>query len=159
MAKRYYYRVLMPVDLPWIGPDQRRERWIRRGRQLIQPAATTHVIRVYPSPGYSDTGEEILGDYIVTDKPVAKHYTEEVTKLVSRPDPDSVGTGKRDMRPKTSKIKLELVPMTEMMESMRRKALDLPWSEAMFTEADEDVVLPREMAAMAMAGAKLNAGK
>jgi len=153
MAKRYYYKVVQKVKLPWIGPDQRRERWKQRGRQFIQPMETLHSVTLNPSKGYTLDGQEIPPDYVVTDRPVAKHLTSEVTKKVSRPGYE-IGSFNREDREKTSKVKLVLLGAQELTDYARRMAHDLNWGPAMFDEASDDVHLPADEARFAAAGAK-----
>lgn len=153
-ARRYYYAVVLQCDLPWYGPDQRKERWVMKGKQLVQPTRVLHVKRVYPSKGFNARGEEFPPDYIVTDRPVGKSYTHEVVKKVSRPDFEHPGARKRLDREKASKIKLELIDPDDVTAEIRRAAYDMDWGEELFKDAVEDVKLPSETARLAMAGAK-----
>ena len=157
--KRFYYECIFICDLGHWAPDQRTERWIRRGRSLIQPMKVLHSIRVSPSRGYNARGEEFPPDYIVTDRPLARNYTEEITKKVSRPKFDNRGSRDgREMREKIGKVKFRLLDADEVMESVRRNAYDLDWVDNLFEDAITDVHLPAETAAMAKAGEKLLQG-
>jgi len=153
--KRYYYEVVYTCDLPFYAPDQRKERWPRRGRRDVQPQSVLHCIRVHPSPGFNARGDALEPDYIVTDRKVGNTYTEEVVRSVSRPG--APGTGQRSMRPKTSKIKLQQVEPDEVNAEIRRTANDLPWGDELFKDHTADVVLPEESAALAARGARVNA--
>jgi len=141
--KRYYYECVLQCDLPYVAPDQRRERWPKNN---IAPMCI-HSKRLVPSDGYTTP------DFIVTDKPVARQYTEEVVKAVSRPDFEHPGARRRIMREKVSKIKLRLLDSDEVGETVRRTAIDLPWADALFTEATQDVILSPEMQRLAAQGA------
>ena len=173
MAKerRYYYECVYQCDVGHIGQDQRRERFIRRGRSEIAKP-TMHSVRVYPSRGVNARGEEIPADYIVTDQPIGKNYTEEVEKKVSRPDFEHPGVRNRLMRAKVSKVKFVLRDAADVPEECRRKAYDYGrpqfgedekgnrvqiagWHASLFETHVEDVVLPAESAAMAAAGRKM----
>ena len=112
--RRLYYEVVHEVDLAWYAPDQRVERWPRRGQRDVQPMSVMHSMRLGPSPGYTARGNALPPHYIVTDRPVGNTYTEEVMKVVSRPIQDSA---QRTMRPKYSKIKLRLLDKDEIIGS------------------------------------------
>jgi len=103
--------------------------------------AVLHSKRLSPSRGFTARGEEIPPDYIVTDKPLGRTYTEEVTKMVSRPK-DQMGTKERVMRPKTSKIKFVLLDPEDVTQEIKRSAYDFNWAPALFKDATEDVIPP-----------------
>ena len=153
--KRHYYEVVITHDLPWFGPDQRRERWPRKGQRDVQPMSVLHSMRVNPSNTYDGRGRPIPGHYIVTDRPVGRNYTEEVVKNVSRRE--SSESSKRVMRPKTSEIKLRLLDPDEVSFEIQQNAHDENWGPDLFENHTEDVVLPVESARMALEGAKANA--
>ena len=110
-----------------------------RGNQAVQPMAVLHSLRTHPSPGYTARGQRIPPDYIVTDKPIGKCYTGEVTKRVSRPE-HLRGGAPRVMRPKTSKVKFLLLDPDEVDSEIRRSAHDLNWGPNLFDDGDRDVV-------------------
>ena len=59
-------------------------------------------------------------DYIATDKPVGKQFTEQVVKEVSRYS----GPGRRKMMTKVSEPKLRQLDPSEVTESVRKMAMD-----------------------------------
>jgi len=128
-----------------MAPDQRRERWPKNN---IAPLCV-HVKRVYPTDGYKPP------DYIVTNQPIARQYTEEVVKAVSRPDFEHPGARKRIMREKVSKVKFRLLDSDEIGDRIKEVAHDFPWADALFTEMTQDVTLSPEMARMAAQGAAM----
>lgn len=156
MAKRYYYECVRQCDIGWRGPDPRRERWSTRGGMLVQPPDVMHSKRLYPSVasagraglsvGLNDVRPE--ADIIVTDKPVAKNYTQTVTKKVSRPrfDPTTGRRHGRYFRRKTNPPKLRILEPDEIDNDVRRNAIDLPWDVSLFTDATGDVILPQDVA-------------
>jgi len=157
--KKYYYECVYPCDVPWYGPDQRRERWVQKGKMLVQPPRVLHSVRCFPSRGYNARGEKLLGDYIATNRPIGKAFTEEVTKSVSRVDWNARlrdGGSPRKMVEKSSKVKFVLLEPDEVTDAVRRVAYDFEddWGAALFNDADTDVVLPAEAAEMARQGAR-----
>lgn len=154
--KRYFYECVMTCDLPFMGPDQRRERWKQNGRIQEQPQKVLHVLRVHPSPGFTARGDRRPADYIVTDRPIGRSYTEEVVKNVSRSLHDGTDAKqalKRGARPKVSKIKFKLLDPEDVTDYVRMNAFDFEdrWGPALFDDGDKDVVLPKEAAAFASA--------
>lgn len=145
-AKRYFYKCVYPCDVGYWGPDQRKERWGKQG----QPPKVLHSVRVLPSRGYDSRGRERPGDYIVTDKPLAKHFTQETVKKVSRPswDPQTGRRNGRVYRKKVTKVKFELLDADEIDREIREAAYDKPWCESLFEEAPEKVDLPADVAIM-----------
>ena len=147
-TRRYYYECVAECDLGFWGPDQRKERWIQKGRQLIQPARVQHSIRLSPSRGIRPNGDQIPPDYIVTDRPLGKQYTEEITKKVSRPSFDPV-TGRRNgryFRKKVSAIKFRLMDIDEVDSDIKKHAFDMEWQEVIYETHSEDVTLPKDQA-------------
>jgi hypothetical protein len=146
MAKRFYYEVVLQVDLGFWAPDQRKERWEQKGASMIQPTKTLHSKRLYPSRGFDMRGNPLPPDVVVTDRPVAKNYTEETVKRVSRPRFDPM-TGRRQgryFRKKVSPQKLRLMEGDEIDNELRRRAVDLPWTDALYDNSKGDVVLPED---------------
>jgi hypothetical protein len=148
MAKqtRFVYECLFQSDMGFFGPDQRRERWLQKGRTLIQPQRVQHIVRCFPSSakGLTSRGDPIPADYIITPKPLGRSYTEEVKKMVSRSLHDGTNPGmfgKRTMREKVNKVKFRLVPPDEVTESMVRYAFDYgdDWDPQLFKDSVTDV--------------------
>ena len=144
--KRYWYECIYETDLGYWAPDQRRERWVQKGRSLIQPMRVLHSVRLYPSRGVNSRGEPLPPDYACFLQPLAKQYTEEVTKRVSRPNYTVTGRrAGRVMRPKTSKVKFRQLDSDELTDYVRRNAYFFDeWHESLFIDADKDVYLPGE---------------
>lgn len=134
MAKRYYYRCVYPCDVAYYGPDQRRENWRETGKLSI-PTYAMHSIRIQPQHGRRVNGRPFPADYIVTEKPLGKSYTEEVTKTVSRPA--TPYGGKRVNREKRNKIKLQLVDEHDIPADAEVYRRGMP----VFVELEEDEVL------------------
>lgn len=149
-SKRFYYKCILVCDLGWYGPDQRKERWETKGKVSIQPTKTLHSIRLKPSGGYNARGEEMPPDYIVTDKPVGKCFTEQVPKKVSRPswDPNTGRRNGRVYRKKFSVPKLEILDPDEIDSLIRKRAFDLPWTDNLYSDGPEKVDLPGNVAVM-----------
>jgi hypothetical protein len=149
-SRRYYYECISPCQLGWWGPDQRKERWIRRGSSLVQPTHVQHLVNVYPSKGITPRGEPIPPDYVVTDQPLGKQYTQEIVKKVLRPHFDQL-TGRRNgrsWRKKISTVKFRLLDMDEVDGDIKRRAKDYPWQETLFEDKLEAVTLPGRAAAL-----------
>ena len=147
-TRRFYYECVLETDLGFWAPDQRKEHWVQKGKNVIQPMKALHYIRVAPSNGMNIRGEPFPPDYIVTDRPLGRQYTEEIEKRVSRPSFDS-STGRRNgryWRKKVSKIKFRLLDADEIDPEVRRKAIDLPWVDALFEDIVKDVILPKDVA-------------
>lgn len=134
MAKRYFYKCVYPCDVAYFGPDQRRENWIESGRSTI-PTYGMHSVRLRPQHGRRVNGRPFPADYIMTDQPVGKSYTEEVIKQVSRPA--SPYGGKRVNREKHNKIKLQLVDEGDIPADAEIHRRGLP----VFIELTEDDML------------------
>jgi len=134
-------------ELGYWGPDQRKERWKKQGKMLVQPAKVLHSLRVH---GLDPDGSEDHTDYIVTDRPIGKPYTEEVKKQVSRPyhDPETGRRHGRKYRNKMSKIKFRLLEPDEVDSDIKKRALDMPWTDNLFDEGGSKVDLPLATALM-----------
>lgn len=141
---RYFYECIARGICPWVdvgykGPDQRRDRWPRKGRNRVQPTHVLHVIRCH-SNILQKTGEQIKPpDYIVTNKPLAKRYTDTVTYGVSRMDDPAHGKKNRVIRNKTSEPKFRLLSADEITDFVRANAYDYgdDWDAHMFEEPPE----------------------
>jgi len=164
--KRFWYECILQCDLGYYAPDGRRERWVKKGRAMIQPT-TMHIVRLLPEHGLNGRGEPFPADYIVTDKPLGRSYVEAgVTKAVSRPATafgNIGGLKPRVMREKVNKVKFRLLDTDEITSEVRRQAWDygLPvmrdgkqvegWAASIFEANDKDVELPAEEALNARA--------
>jgi hypothetical protein len=146
-AKSYYYECVLQCELPWYGPDQRKERAKFVGRSEMVNPRTLHVIRCNSSAekGFNSRNEPIAPDYICVPKPLAKHYTDEITKKVSRVKVDSAyrAVG-RVLRDKTSKVKFVLLDPDEVTEFVKRSAYNYgdAWGPEMFEDKYDDVLPP-----------------
>lgn len=151
--KLYWYECVRQVDLKYWGPEQRKERWTQRGPTAVQPQRVQHWIRLYPSgPNVDQQGmSRGYADYAVFRKPLANHLTMELTKKVSRSI--HYGTnpgqfGKRKLRAKVTKTKMQLLEPDEVTESIKRRAYDMDWDESLFKDQEADQVIgpPGEVA-------------
>lgn len=143
MAK-FYYECVLQVDMTYMAP------WGKGGSHAEKddedaPMLVRHSLRVCPSRGQNARGVPFPPDYIVTDKPLAKHFTDQIVKKVSRPAFDPY-TGRklpqRAYRKKITKIKFVLVPPDELMQSIIDNAIKKAWTPEMFQEVSTKVDLP-----------------
>ena len=151
--KRYYYECVFPdkdgCEVGYWAPDQRRERWPRKGRLSQQPMRVLHTLRLKASdPDRLDrNGNPRPGDYLVSDKPIGRAYTEETIKNVSRPEID-LKTGvvykTRVMRTKICRQKFRLLEDFEVDRSVIETAYDMDWREDLYNDGQKDVLLPKE---------------
>ena len=116
MSKIYYYRCLQPVSIVFKAQQHRKERQVNP----YQPQMVDHEIIFMPDiPGDPNRPAMILA----TDRPIAKHFLEEIDKDVSRYDHD---TRKRVNRPTRTKIKFELMENGQWNEGMEKFKTGLP---------------------------------
>jgi hypothetical protein len=143
MAKerRFYYACIRECDVGYIGYDQRKERDDPRkgSRQCL------HSIRCYPAPDTPNArGFRRPPTYIVTDRPLGRHYMEQTVRKVSRPNFDPI-TGRKNgriYRKKVSFPKFELVPNEDVDREIKNTAWDRQWVEDMFKEPPSVIDLP-----------------
>lgn len=119
-AKRYFYRCVHVVDVNYLAPDHRRERW-----SGLQAPIVIHSLRMFPEDGLG--GKD--ADYLVTERPLAKHFTTPVTRMVKR---KNLRTGEYTMEPVESKVKFELVEPEDMTDAIKRKARSLTLPEGAY---------------------------
>jgi hypothetical protein len=148
MAK-FFYRCVHQVDMAYMAP------WGKGGDHSDNdspdaPLLVRHFIRVLPArKGLNSRGIPFKPMYICTDKPLAKHFPEQIVKKVSRPAFDPL-TGRklpqRAYRKKITKVKFELVPTNEVTEYISDYAIYRPgkgtWAPEMFEETSSVVELP-----------------
>jgi hypothetical protein len=79
MAKerRYYYECLATCQMGYMASDHRRERWADDGT----PAICLHERTFYPA----GLGKK-RADYLVTDEPISKRYTDPVMRTFKKMD-------------------------------------------------------------------------
>ena len=180
MAKQFFYECVYPCDVGFATTSRRREDWMTdSGMEL--PTYAIHPIRVQPVHGMRPNRRPFSADYIRTDKPLGKAYTEEVIKNVSRPT--SAYGGARVMRQKINKIKFREVDQRDIpadaklfknrspvFRTMNEDELlhfqtmgwEVPkskqiqtdgWAAAMFDDGTDDVHLPEATERMWRQGA------
>ena len=164
MAK-FLYECIMQCDLGYMAPDQRKERWKKVGKNYVQPQ-TKHSIRIFPllnGEEYDDNGRKLWADYISTDKPLGRQYTEELHYKVDRPSEDYEHPGRklRMMREKVSYPKFRLIKGEECYRVPLEKIIDYGtmWAPDMFKDVVGDVVMDKEMLLNAAIGRKIISGK
>ena len=143
MAK-FYYRCVGQVDMAYMAP------WGKGGNHAEDqsddsPLVVRHWIRIMPSRGVNARGNPLVPDHIATEKPLAKHFLQQIVKKVSRPAYDPF-TGRRlpqrAYRKKLTKIKFELVANDELMHYIVETAIKKNWAQEMFEEVSTRVELP-----------------
>ena len=123
--KKYYYECVYPVELNYLAPDHRRERW-----EGMRAPIVPHPIRFKPE----DKLGEKPADYLVTLRPLAKHLTVKVTRNVRR---KNLRTGEYTMVPTDSRVKFELLDPEDVTESVKRRARDLDLPETAYLQPAE----------------------
>ena len=147
------------VEVGYMAPDQRKERWKMVGKQLRQPMCK-HVIRLYAlfeGQEYDPNGNRVWADYLGVDKPLGRQYTEELHYKVSRPTDDYEHPGRRArvMREKISYPKFRLVTGEDRLQVPHNKIVEgYDWTPELFEDRTGDVVLSKDMEALAAAGRK-----
>lgn len=151
--KRYYYECVFPdkhgCEVGYWGPDQRRERWPKKGRLAEQPMKVLHTVRFFPSnPDRTDrSGMPIPGDILCTARPIGRQWTEETVKNVSRPK-INMETGQkmlgRVMRPKISRQKFRLMEDYEIDRTIIERCYFMNWIDDLYKDGGEDVHLPKD---------------
>jgi hypothetical protein len=122
--KLYYYEALMQVDMGYIAPDQRRERWKNR----VVPTSCMHSYRFLPvDPNIPITKQR--RSWLVTDRPLGDQYTEETHKIVDRYDWRSQ---KRIRAEHKSKVKFRLLDEGEVSGHIKDYAIELPLIESCY---------------------------
>ena len=141
----YYYETLLRCDLLHTAPAKREDQKSRDGFGRTVTPMIAHPIRVQPSRGFNGRGELFPPDYIVTERPLARSYTEVIQKKVSRPDPaNPLDKRLRKMVAKSTKIKFRLLEDWEITGEVRRSAWRKDLVPMMFDDTSADVYLPGE---------------
>jgi hypothetical protein len=99
--KRYYYRCVVPVDMGYIAPSNRREEWSEESG----PPPVLHCRHFVP-PGIGGKDP----NYLVTTQPISKRYVEEVDRIFEKMDPR---TGKMQKIKTPSVVKFEEIDPSE----------------------------------------------
>ncbi len=98
--KFYYYETILTVDVIYEGPVHRADQRTNvYANELME-----HSRRLKTG----DIPKKKGPDYLVTSRPIAAHFTDEIEKTISRPDP-TIGNP-RHIRKTYTKIKFALRP-------------------------------------------------
>ena len=113
--KYFFYECIKPVEVIFMAHDQRRERW---PRGTLQPPLCEHPFLFQPEN--VDIDPPRPSDILVTNRPIAAHFTEEIEKEVSRRV--SLEPGKRDRKnfETTTKPKFLLLDSQPPSDAKRR---------------------------------------
>lgn len=126
MAKRkmYFYECVNQVDVGFMAPDHRKERWPPGS---MQPPMMVHSLRFKPAK-YGGG----MGDILMVDRPLATHYTEPQTKFVRR---KNLRTNEYKEVETTTKVKFALLSQEDIGDAVRKKARSLVLREEDYAEA------------------------
>ena len=115
-SKTYFYECVYQVDVAFMAPDHRKERWTEGA---MQPPMLRHSLRFNPAKFGGG-----MGDVLAVSRPLASHFTEPIKKTVKR---KNLRTNEyRDVETET-RIKFRLLDSDEIGDTVRKKArrLDL----------------------------------
>ena len=132
----YFYRCLMDADLIYLHPrnneaDRMQLSLQERMQMGFNQELTPHPIRLKAADALKGRPPDVLK----VEKPIAWFFTEEREKMVSRPKIDPRGfpmTRAREMRPKMTKIKFELIENpteAEMARAIPLKLRDIDYAD------------------------------
>ena len=124
--KWLYYECVMPVEIGFMGPDQRKERQLPG--QMSQPCL--HTITLSPSYPYNP---KKLPDILGVKRPLADSYVKEVQKTVSR---KNLRTGAREDRTKTSKITFVLLEGPDLTDGVMSRAKRMELTESHYAPVE-----------------------
>ena len=115
-TKSYYYECVYQVDVAFMAPDHRKERWPEK---TMQPPIIRHSLRFNPAKY-----EGGRGDILVVPRPLATHFTEPIHKTVKR---KNLRTNEYKDVPTETRIKFRLLEPDEIGDAVRKQArrLDL----------------------------------
>ena len=120
--RKLYYECVHQVDMNYLAPDHRKERW-----DGLQAPIIEHGIRFHPEDPLAEKPPDIL----VTERPLARHLTTEITRNVRR---KNLRTGEYEMKPATTKVKFELLDPEDITDDVRRRARELNLPESSYEE-------------------------
>lgn len=126
-VKKYYWECVYPVELNYLAPDHRKERW-----EGLRAPMVLHPIRFYPEDALSGKAP----DYLVTTKLLAKHLTVPVERMVRR---KNLRTGEYTMEKTESRVKFRLVEREDITESIKKNARDLDLPDTAYLQEKEKV--------------------
>jgi hypothetical protein len=130
MAKerRYFYECVVPCQMGYMAPDQRRENWPEDG---VAPMSL-HERSFYPAgPGKK------RADYLVTTSPIAKRYTEAQPRKFFKKD---LRTNEmREINTPTT-IKFVLLEGDEIGDYIRERARFMTLRECDLAISDKELV-------------------
>ena len=131
--KRYYYECVHEVELHFMGPDHRRERWTG-----LTPPTVRHPIRFNPHEPLSNRPADVL----MSDRPLAKHLLEPIKKKVRR---KNLRTGEYEMKETETRVKFELLDPEDVTDDVRRRAKELQMPEDCYAESREELAITEVM--------------
>jgi len=135
----YYYRCVMQCDLTYLSPRNRDAEKMNltiqeRMKMGYENKEYPHPMRFKPY----DPLKNRLADILVVDRPLAWYFTESREKQVSRPKMDPRGfpmSRQREMKPKFTKVKFELIE--NPTESELARAIPLKLRETDYWHEEE----------------------
>lgn len=110
--KRFYYECVMQCQIGYMSLDTRKERWVND-----QPQLCLHERTFYPDDPFNPKKPAMI---LALDRPIARRYTEEVTRIVPR---KNLRTGEYEDKPTHSKIKFVLIEPEDLTADMRQRAV------------------------------------
>ena len=122
--KKLYYECVNEVELNFMAPDHRKERW-----SGLNPPIVPHPIRIKPFDPMSGRPADVL----VSSRPLAKHLLEPITKKVRR---KNLRTGEYEMKETTTRVKFELLDSEDVTDDVRRRAQELNLPENCYAEGE-----------------------
>jgi len=133
----YYYRCLMQADMIYLSPRNREAE--KMNLTIQERMKMGYANKEYPHPFRFKPADALKGrpaDILETEKQIAWYFIEEREKMVSRPKMDPRGfpmTKVREMRPKMTKIKFELIENpteSEIARAIPLKLRDIDYADA-----------------------------
>ncbi|HUW11099.1 MAG TPA: hypothetical protein VM537_15325 [Anaerolineae bacterium] len=130
--KAYYYECIGQVDVVYMAPDHRRERWSGMTQPIVQ-----HSYRFVAADPDAGTPANIM----VTERKVAPYFTDPIVKKVRR---KNLRTGESEIKEKVTKVPFRLLERWEVTESVMKRAISLNLPEQCYSQAaevDEEVMV------------------
>jgi len=124
--KLNYYECVMNCDIIFKSRATRPEEM----DNIYEPPIKYRTKRFYPADPYKNRQADILG--LRDGRELERSFTERFEKKVSRHQLDKDGTpmsGRRELKPKWTKIKFVKLDPEDVTESIRAKVLVLPMRE------------------------------
>jgi hypothetical protein len=131
-SKSYYYECVYQVDVAFMAPDHRKERWPEGS---MQPPMLRHSLRFNPAKY-----EGGMGDILVVSRPLARHFTEPIKKTVKRRNLRNLAMTEYKEIETESKVKFRLLDPDEIGDIARKRARRLDLIEEEYLQEEVHAV-------------------